>query len=66
MDKPLPLRVAELLEETWEEKFLAAAINLQGSSASCEASLIIFGIPLPDCLLLLVKRTIHERGPNTL
>lgn len=30
--------MAELLEETWEEKFLAAAINLQGSSASCEVS----------------------------
>jgi hypothetical protein len=25
-----------LLEESWEEKFLAAAIDLQGSTASCE------------------------------
>jgi hypothetical protein len=25
-----------LLEESWEEKFLQAAINLQGSSSSCE------------------------------
>mmetsp|Transcript_45718 Transcript_45718/g.58709 ORF Transcript_45718/g.58709 Transcript_45718/m.58709 type:complete len:397 (+) Transcript_45718:20-1210(+) len=33
---PEPLANLQLLEQSWEEKFLEAAINLQGSSSSCE------------------------------